>query len=130
MSTPFPNAPASRGYPLGALFVLVTAAATLIAGLAPVLRTFGDDETDVEAIAASVVGCLLLGGMLGGILGLFQYRWLVGGSVGAVAGASVGIVAGLLLFAPANLLPGIALAMVAGSGLIVGVALVMRPKAG
>jgi hypothetical protein len=120
------NATATRGYPIGALFVLVTAAATLIAGLAPVLRTLGPEGPHVNSIINAMVLCIVPLSLLGGIIGLFQYRWFLGGVVGIIAGAVVGVSAGLLSLAPSNLLPGIAIAFVVGSGLMIGIALVMR----
>jgi hypothetical protein len=120
------NAPSSRGYPLGALFVLVTAAATIIAGLAPVVRSFRTDDVESMTILLAVAAGFAGGGLLGMILGLYQFRWVVGASIGLISGTCVGIVAGLLVLAPPRLLPQVAIAFVVGSGLMIGVALVTR----
>jgi hypothetical protein len=117
---------ASRGFPLGLLFVIVTAAATLAAGLAPVLRSFGNGGADLATVSIAIGIGWFLGGILGGVMGLLQYRWFLGGCLGALAGSIVGVVAGLLSLAPAELLPRVAIAFTVGSGLVIGVALIMR----
>jgi hypothetical protein len=122
--------PSQRGYPLGALFVLVTASATIIAGLAPVLRGFGDDGPDTATVLISVGLGFFAGGAIGAVMGLYQYRWVVGASLGIICGTIVGVVAGLLALAPARIMPSVAIAFMVGSGLMIGIALVMRQSRG
>jgi hypothetical protein len=122
------NDTARRGYPLAALFVLVTGCAALAAAVTPVLRAAFSDNLDNEtlaiAIAASISGCVFLGALIG-VLG---FRWLVGASIGAAVGLAVGIVGGLLMMTPTNDLNKVAVSLVVGSGLMVGMALLLRPR--
>lgn len=121
------NTTATRGYPLGALFVLVTSAATLIAGLAPVVRNLGPQGPHMpNSIVNAIVLCVVPLSVVGGVLGLFQFRWLLGGFVGVAVGTVVGLAAALLSLASSNQLIGTTIAFVVGSGLMIGIALVMR----
>ena len=71
-----------------------------------------------------VCGCLI-----GAALGLLQFRKLLGTALGAMAGTVIGAAAGGMAMLPANQLIAAAIPMAAGSGLIVGVALLMRRAA-
>ena len=117
-----------RGYPLAALFVLVAACAALAAAVTPTLRAAFRDDLDSQlllgSIAASVAGCVFLGALIG----LLNFRWLVGASVGAAVGLAVGIIAGLLMMTPTRQLPAVAASLMVGSGLMVGMALLLRPR--
>jgi hypothetical protein len=115
-----------RGYPLGALFVLVAASAVLIAGVTPVIR---------QGIAGLVPFGMLLAGFgagagvglfLGILVGLHHYRRASGILIGATVGSTIGAVGGLMAMTPIQQLPAAAVAIVAGSALVVGVALIMR----
>ncbi len=120
------NAP-RRGYPLGALFVLVAAAAVLVAGIAPLFRLAvdGDDVEWGELLASVAVG-IVCGLLVGGMLGLLQFHKGLGVLLGMTAGTVIGAVGGGLAMLPANQLLTAAVPMVIGSGLVVGVALLMR----
>jgi hypothetical protein len=116
-----------RGYPLGALFVLVTASAVLIAGITPLIRLAVKGEAvGWEYLLAGLctgVGC---GFLVGGALGLLQFHKTLGFALGATAGTLIGGAAGAMAMLPANQMISAAIPMAAGSGLIVGVALLMR----
>jgi hypothetical protein len=114
-----------RGYPLGALFVLVAACAVLIAGAAPYVQLVAQTKADFETLLAALViggGCGLV---LGIILGLHHFRRALGTLVGAGAGTVIGATAGLITLLPADRFLTVAAAMSAGSGLIVVVAVLM-----
>lgn len=119
-----------RGYPLGSLFVLVTACAVLIAGITPLVRLLANGETEGwEYVLGGVLTGVVCGLLIGGALGLLQFRKLLGLALGAAAGTVIGAVAGGLAMLPASQLLAAAIPMAAGSGLIVGVALLMRRAA-
>lgn len=116
------------GYPLAALFVLVTIAAVLTAAIAPLARQVqrGELEWTTPVLAAGIgalalgVICLVLGGAI--------FGWVRGMLLGGLAGAVVGTVAGpLALVNSRDLLP-VTVAMIAGSLLAVILALGMRRK--
>ena len=117
-----------RGYPLAALFVLVAACAALAGAVTPVLRAAFkgdmDEEVLVWAVLGSAFGCVLLGA----ILGMLNFRWLVGAAIGAACGLVLGALSGLILMTPTRSLPPVAVSLVVGSGLMVGIALLMRPR--
>ena len=118
--------PARRGYPLGALFVLVTASAVLIAGFAPMVKSLGRDGSEIIAFLATLGGGALSGLLVGLIVGLLQFRMALGAGMGALAGLLIGAAGGAIAFLPANELGAAAAAITAGSALIIGVALIMR----
>jgi hypothetical protein len=116
----------SRGYPLGALFVLVTACAVIVAAVTPMIRFTVRGNQDVGEFFAALGAGAGCGLVLGMVVGLFQYRRGLGLAMGAGAGILIGAAAGVMGLTPAHELTAAAAAMTAGSGLIIAVALVMR----
>ena len=118
-----------KGYPLGALFVLVTACAVLIAGITPLVRLVAKgDAPDYLLLGLAVgIGC---GFVVGATLGLLQFRRALGFAMGATAGTFIGASAGGIALLPASQLVPASIAMSVGSGLVVGVAVMMRRSDG
>ncbi len=116
----------SRGYPLGALFVVVTASAVLIAGAAPLLRTVFEEDTDVGRIVITTSAAAAWGCIVGLLVGLLGHRSALASGLGALSGTFIGAAAGMIALLPARELAPAAAAMTAGSALIIGLALVMR----
>ena len=115
-----------RSYPLGALFVLVTACAVLAVGVAPLAQPLAQGDQDVSWTLIAV-GLGTVGGLIVGVtIGLLQFRVTLGLGIGALAGMMIGAVAGALTVLPVGALAGAAAAMTGGSALLVVVALVMR----
>jgi len=114
-----------RGYPIGALFVLVTVCAVLVAGVTPLARLPADGVAGNDLLWAtgSGVACGLL---VGAVLGVLYYRFTMGIAMGLAAGGVIGAVAGAMSLMPGNQMVTAAAAMTAGSGLVIGIALVMR----
>jgi hypothetical protein len=127
---PVPDNPDAepRGYPLGALFVLMTIGAVLTVAIAPQIRELSQDDADVTPAVVAVVAGGVVGLVLGAILGLLSHRWGIGLVLGAGSGTLLGLVAGLLGTTPARHVPRIAVAMLFGSAIIVVVAYVMRRR--
>jgi hypothetical protein len=117
-----------RGYPLGALFVVVTACAVLAAGVTPLIRLFSEGEEEIGRFLGAIVIGAVCGFVIGVITGLVQFRTALGGGMGAMAGTLIGAAAGLVALLRASQLAPAAAAMTAGSALIIGVALMMRRK--
>ena len=117
-----------RGYPLGALFVLVAVSAVLAAALAPSLRAVAADKLKWwEPLGAAGISVVVLGVIGAGAGALYYPHWR-GLLVGGIAGGLIGIVAGpLALVSPRELLPA-ALAMFVGSIIAVAIAAVMRKR--
>jgi hypothetical protein len=118
-----------RGYPLGALFVLVTFCAVLLAGISPLLQNLDGGIVSPGAVSAAVGGGAFGGMLLGMILGLFQFRMGRGVVIGAGVGCVIGLVAGAMAMLTSRQIVTTATAMTAGSGLIVAVAVMMRRTA-
>jgi hypothetical protein len=115
-----------RGYPLGALFVLVAVCAVLIAGLSPVMRKTVEGKGDVSEFLAAILIGGVSGLFIGMIVGLFQFRYVLGIGLGALAGTLIGAVAGPMALLARSQITAAAVAMTVGSGLVIAVALVMR----
>jgi hypothetical protein len=116
----------ARGYPLGALFVLVTACAVLAAGVTPLVRMAQEGDIEpVTFLAAATCGALV-GMGIGVVMGLMQFRMGLGVVMGTGIGAILGTAAGIISLLSRDQILTAALAMTAGSGLIVIVAVVMR----
>lgn len=116
-----------RGYPLAALFVLVTACAAVIAAVAPVLQHLFKEGMNGPQLGWALAGSGL-GLVLGVVIGCVQHGWRLGLPIGSVIGLLLGLVAGLLAVAPTDQLPRMAIALVVGSGLMIGVAVFMRQR--
>jgi hypothetical protein len=112
-----------RGYPIGALFVLVAACAVLAAGVSPLVRM---DERPSGGEIIWAVGLGAASGMFVGFLaGTFHFRRGLGLLLGTVSGLVIGIVAGAMALVPSDYVTASAAAMTAGSALVVGVAMLM-----
>jgi hypothetical protein len=127
MSSATPQA-TRRGFPLAVLFVLVTGSAALIAGIAPAVQHIFKDQVGLEPLLWALIGGGAGGLLLGLIIGILQHGWRLGTPIGTVTGLSLGIVAGLLALSPTSQLPRVAVALVVGCGLMIGVAIFMRQK--
>ena len=114
-----------HGYPLGALFVLMTASAVLIAGITPLVRLVAKGDAPQYLAPAIAVG-IVCGFIVGSTLGLLQFRKGLGFAMGAAAGIFIGGSAGGIALLPAGQLVPASIAMSVGSGLVVGVAVLMR----
>lgn len=115
-----------RGYSLSALFVLVTGSAALVGGFTPLVRLAGSGQVSSTHLIAAIVGGISGGALIGLLIGLLQFRQGLGTVVGAAAGAFIGLAAGLIALLPTSQLPAAAIAMLVGSILTVGVALINR----
>src|SRR5262245_3300902 len=116
----------ARGYPLGALFVLVTACAVLAAGITPLVRMVQQGNIESMQFVIALGAGALSGMVIGVILGLMQFRMGIGVLMGTAVGVILGGAAGAMSLLTGQQLLTAALAMTAGSGLIVIVAVVMR----
>ena len=129
MSAVPPGPNSSRGFSLAALFVLVTASAVVIAGIAPLLRDFEGHGFDAIEFLGVMVAGLLGGTTLGSIIGLHHYRVGTGVSYGAAVGGALGLISVPITLLRSNELAPVALAMFVGSVLIVFVAAITRQRA-
>ena len=115
-----------RGYPLGALFVVVTACAVLVAGVSPLARMAANEDADLgRGLIAAAIGAGW-GAFIGVLVGLIGHRTPLAAGLGAASGLVIGAAGGVICLLPARELTPAAAAMTAGSALIVGVALLMR----
>lgn len=115
-----------RGYPLGALFVIVTLSGVLIAGVTPLVQLAAKGEAQIVPLLIAVVCGMMAGGAIGVIVGVHHFRRLLGAALGLMAGTIIGGMAGLMALLPEDRLAPAAGAIVVGSCLVVGVALMMR----
>jgi len=115
-----------RGYPLGALFVIVTLSGVLIAGVTPLVQLAASGKAEVVPLVIAV-GCgMFAGGITGIVVGVHHFRRLLGAALGLMAGTIIGGMSGLIALLPEDRLGAAAAAILVGSGLVVGVALIMR----
>ena len=116
--------PSNRGYPLSALFLLVTASGVVLAMVAPVLR--GPREAGwAELLSASIAGGVALG-LLGLVLGLFHYSRWRGVLWGVPLGGVLGLLIGPMVFISPTSMPFVLLNSLGGAVVILGIAAVAR----
>ncbi len=122
--TPPISASSGRGYPLSALFLLVTACGVVLAMVTPIFR--GPQTAGLtELLVASLVGGGVLS-LVGLLLGLFHYSRWRGVLAGMLLGGVLGVLLGPLIFAAPAGLPLVLLSSLGGAGVILGVAAVAR----
>jgi hypothetical protein len=116
----------ARGYPLIALFLVLTACGVVAALVAPALRTIFDGKIGAkDAVTACIVSsvCIMA---LGGIIGLFHFHRGRGFLLGIITGGAVGIFVGPMVMAPREALGTIVGLSVGGSAIVVLVAVAYR----
>ena len=114
------------GFSLSGLFVLVTACAAIVAGITPLVRLAAGGRVDGMQLSIALVTGFLGGLFLGLVVGLLHFRNTLAAPIGAGTGAVVGLAAGAIALLPQGQLITSALTMIAGSGLVVAVALINR----
>ena len=114
------------GFSLSGLFVLVTACAAIVAGITPLVRLAAGGKVDGMALSIALVTGFLGGLFLGLVVGLLHFRSTLAAPIGAGTGAVVGLAAGMIALLPQDQLVTSALTMIAGSALLVAVALINR----
>jgi hypothetical protein len=88
------------GYPLIALFLVITACGIIAALIGPAARAISDGRVGVrEAFFSSVLSTVVVM-LMGGIIGMFHYRRARGFGWGLLTGAVIGIFVGPLILAP------------------------------
>jgi uncharacterized membrane protein len=114
------------GFSLSGLFVVVTASAAIVVGITPFVRLAASGKIDGMQLSIALVTGFLGGLFLGLIVGLLHFRSTLAAPIGAGTGAVVGLSAGMIALLPQDQLVTSALTMIAGSALIVAVALINR----
>jgi hypothetical protein len=119
----------SRGYPIGALFVVMTTCAVLVSGMAPVIQQTFEGNQEIGAVLGATVAGGACGLIVGVAVGALQFRAGLGTILGGIAGLGIGVAAGGMAMLSLDEVGKAAAAITAGSALIVGVAIAMRRAA-
>jgi hypothetical protein len=118
------KAPPSRrsGYPLSALFVLITVIAILAAMLSPLVR----GPIEIGMLLAVTIATGLIGMVLGAIIGAFYRPWWFAAPLGAASGAMLGVLIGPLTQISVVGFPTLVIACAGGAVAIVLVGVIVR----
>jgi hypothetical protein len=88
------------GYPLIALFLVLTGCGIIAALVGPAARAVSEGKIGLaDALLSSVIGCVVVM-VMGGVIGLFHYRRARGFGWGLLTGAVIGLFVGPLVLAP------------------------------
>ena len=119
-----------RGYPLGALFLLVATCAVILALVTLLMREPERlEELVVPILISAAVGAFVL--MLMGIfVGLFHFSRLHGIAWGILVGGLLGLFFGPILYISVSAFPHVLLTSLVGAILVVGTATVIRLMTG
>jgi hypothetical protein len=120
------NQPSRKGYPLGALFVLVAFCGVLAALAAPLGRAISSGVVSGADVALAALAGAPLAALVGAAIGIHQMRWILGGLLGLAVGAVVGAACGPLVLIPASGFPSLLFASIGGSVVMIGVGAAMR----
>lgn len=126
MNAPPQSTENSKGYPLGALFVLTAASAILVAMVTPIGKALTEKNlTGFELLIACLLGGAA-GMFFGVVIGLHQLRKVRGLFCGLGAGAVLGALAGAICMIPAEGSSATFYASLGGSAILIGVGAVLR----
>lgn len=120
------NDTSSRNYPLGALFVLVAFCGILAALAAPLARAISREQVGIVPVALAMLAGAVAAGILGTIVGALHRRWMLGGLLGLGVGVLVGATAGPLALIPADSFPGLMIASIGGSIVMIAIGSALR----
>lgn len=114
------------GYPLIALFLVITACGIIASLIGPAVRAVSDGRVGVrEAIYASMISTVVVM-LTGGIVGLFHYRRTRGFVWGLVTGAVIGLFVGPLVLAPREAFGAVVALSFGGAAVIVLISVAFR----
>lgn len=117
-----------RGFPLGALFLLITVCAVLAAHVMPVFPAFRASQiSGQDAVIAAIVACLAAS-VLGLIVGLFQSRPVLGVFMGVSIGGGLGLMVGPVCLVPETDFARMFVASLVGSVVLLLFAVAMRVR--
>lgn len=116
----------SRGYPLIALFLILTACGVVAALVGPAMRGIFEGKIGAWNAAATIVASSVSIMVLGGIVGLFHFHRGRGLLWGLITGAAVGTFVGPIVIAPREALGTIVGLSLGGSAIVVLVAAAYR----
>jgi hypothetical protein len=118
-----------RTYPLALLFLILTSTAILAAVAGPLFRAIDweDAGADVLYVVFLALISIACGGLLGMIVGLYQFHRLPGALAGLAIGSALGPLAALLLNLGSQGLGALLPAVLIGSGILLIVAWFTRP---
>ncbi|MGE0760858.1 MAG: hypothetical protein AB7F89_20860 [Pirellulaceae bacterium] len=119
------NAP-RRGFPLAALFLVLTASGIVAALLGPALRAVSQGQVGSREAILSGTSYAIAVMFLGGTIGLSHYHRLRGFFWGLVTGGCLGMVTSPLLLSPREYLDKILMLSVGGTCAIIFAAIAMR----
>jgi len=88
------------GYPLIALFLVITACGIIASLIGPAVRAMSDGRIGVRDAINSSIASTVIVMLIGGVVGMFHYRRARGFGWGLVTGAVIGIFVGPLVLAP------------------------------
>ena len=119
-----------RGYPLGALFLLVAACAVILALVALLMQEPKRLDDLIAPILISALTGAVVVMMLGMVVGLFHFSRPSGVAWGTLVGGLLGIFFGPIMFISASAFPYVLLTSVAGAVLVIGTATAIRLMTG
>jgi hypothetical protein len=121
-----PSVTRTGGYPLIALFLVITACGIIAALIGPAARAVSDGRVGVgDAIYASLISTVLVM-LTGGVVGMFHYRRMRGLGWGLVTGAVIGMFVGPLMLAPHEAFGSVVSLSLGGAAVIVLISLAFR----
>lgn len=120
---------ATGGYPLIALFLVLTACGVIAALIGPAVRAVADGKVGVmDAVLAACAGATA-GTIVGGVVGLFHYRRTRGFAWGLLVGATIGLFSGPLVLVPRESFGTVVTLAFAGSVVILLISAAFRVSA-
>ena len=115
-----------RGFPLGALFLLITVCAVLAAHVMPVFPAFRASQINGQDAVVAAIGACVAAGVLGLIIGLFQSRPIIGVFLGVMIGGTLGLMIGPVCLVPETDFARMFVASLVGSIVLLLFAVTMR----
>jgi hypothetical protein len=116
----------TRGYPLIALFLVITACGIIASLIAPAVRAIAEGQIGGrDALYSALIGTIVVM-LLGGVIGLFHYQRGRGFLWGLITGAVIGVFAGPISLAPREAFGAVLALSFGGAAVIVLISIAFR----
>jgi hypothetical protein len=120
------TSPRTGGYPLIALFLVITACGIIAALIGPAARAVSDGRIGVrDAVLSSIISTVFVM-LTGGIVGTFHYRRARGFCWGLITGAVIGVFVGPLVLAPRDAFGAVLALSFGGAAVIILISVAFR----